>query len=70
MRTWFIVSVVLAADGPFAWDPKAPSNDSLSPEGLMATELEMQNVAVAGTSHLDLHTVGVWNRITGSYGLH
>ena len=34
---------VLGANGPFAWDPKALSNDSPSQERLTATELEMQS---------------------------
>jgi hypothetical protein len=34
---------VLGANGPFAWDPKAPSKDSPSQERLTATELEMQS---------------------------
>src|ERR1700733_1924599 len=34
---------VLAANGPFAWNPKAPSNDSPSQERLTARELEMQS---------------------------
>ena len=34
---------VLAANGPFAWDPSALSNDSPSQERPTATELEMQS---------------------------
>lgn len=34
---------VLGANGPFAWDPKALSNDPPSQERLAATELEMQS---------------------------
>jgi len=34
---------VLGANGPFAWDPKALSNDSPSQERLTATDLEMQS---------------------------
>lgn len=34
---------VLGANGPFAWDPKALSNDPPSQERLTATELEMQS---------------------------
>jgi hypothetical protein len=34
---------VLVANGPFAWDPKALSNDSPSQERLSAKELEMQS---------------------------
>jgi hypothetical protein len=34
---------VLGANGPFAWDPKALSNDSRSREPLTATELEIQS---------------------------
>src|ERR1700679_646797 len=34
---------VLGANGPFAWDPKALSDDSPSQERLTATELEMQS---------------------------
>src|SRR5580704_5414569 len=34
---------VLGANGPFAWDPKALSNDSLSQGRLSAKELEMQS---------------------------
>ena len=34
---------VLGANGPFAWDPKALSNDSPAQERLTATELEMQS---------------------------
>jgi hypothetical protein len=34
---------VLAANGPFAWDPKALSHDAPSQERLTTTELEMQS---------------------------
>jgi hypothetical protein len=34
---------ILGANGPFAWDPKALSNDSPSQERLSAKELEMQS---------------------------
>src|ERR1700730_2532227 len=34
---------VLGANGPFAWDPKALSNDSPAQEHLTAKELEMQS---------------------------
>jgi len=34
---------VLGANGPFAWDPRALSNDPPSQEGMTATELEMQS---------------------------
>jgi hypothetical protein len=34
---------VLGANGPFAWDPKALSNDSPSQERLTTTELEIQS---------------------------
>src|SRR5258706_231434 len=64
---------VLAANGPFAWNPKALSNDSPTRERLSATELEMQSrmfpLAAEFQERADRRIRQVQNRIVGNRGL-